>query len=143
MSDRVLGGFGLALAAFYVWGATLIPVSFITDPLGAKAFPFILAGAMAVTSLVLILRPDPEPMWPSARTAIELVFAIAVMFAYAMVLPEIGFVISSAIAAIYFCWRLGAPPLSALLGGIGISVGIYVLFNLVLGLSLARGPFGF
>jgi putative tricarboxylic transport membrane protein len=27
--------------------------------------------------------------------------------------------------------------------GVGVSVGIYTIFHLVLGLSLAKGPFGF
>ena len=34
-------------------------------------------------------------------------------------------------------------PLLALVAGVAIAVGIYVVFHLVLGLSLARGPWGF
>ena len=34
-------------------------------------------------------------------------------------------------------------PFGGRLVGIGTSVGIYVVFRLILGLSLARGPFGF
>ena len=47
------------------------------------------------------------------------------------------------LAATYLAWRLGATVLGAVLTGVGTSVGIYVIFHLVLGLSLARGPFGF
>ena len=42
MSDRIFGGIGLLLAAFYIWQATLIQDSFISDPLGPKAFPIII-----------------------------------------------------------------------------------------------------
>jgi len=40
-------------------------------------------------------------------------------------------------------WRLGSAPVWAAVSGVGISVGIYVVFHLVLGLSLAKGPLGF
>ena len=65
------------------------------------------------------------------------------MVAYAELLPEIGFVIATAIAAAFLSWRLGAGPIQAVIAGIAISAGIYVIFHLILGLSLARGPFGF
>ena len=65
-------------------------------------------------------------------------FAISVM-----TLPLAGFVIATAFAAAYLAWRLGSGPFEAVAVGIGTSVGIYVVFHLVLGLSLARGPWGF
>jgi putative tricarboxylic transport membrane protein len=64
-----------------------------------------------------------------------------VLYAYA--LPVIGFVIATALAAAFLSWRLGTPVLRAVVAGIAISVGIYVVFHLILGLSLAKGPLGF
>ena len=65
------------------------------------------------------------------------------MVAYAYALPTAGFVVSTAVTAAYLSWRLGTPPLKAAIAGVVISVGIFVIFNLILGLSLARGPWGF
>lgn len=65
------------------------------------------------------------------------------MIAYALALPEVGFLIATAVAAAYLTWRLGTKPIQSLLVGVLTSVGIYVIFRLILGLSLARGPFGF
>ena len=65
------------------------------------------------------------------------------MIAYAMVLPRIGFVVATAVAAGLLGWRLGSGPVAAAVGGVAIAVGIYVVFHLILGLSLARGPWGF
>jgi putative tricarboxylic transport membrane protein len=65
------------------------------------------------------------------------------MIAYAQVLPEIGFVASTAIAAAVLSWRLGSRPLNSVLAGIGIAAIIYVIFHTILGLNLARGPWGF
>ena len=55
----------------------------------------------------------------------------------------LGFVIATAFAAAFLSWRLGAGIIQAVIAGVAISVGIYVVFHLALGLSLARGPLGF
>ena len=143
MSDRVLGGIGLALAIFFAWAATLIQESFMTDAVGPKVFPWIIAGLLAICSLVFLLNPDPEPRWPSFNRLAEIGFAALVSFLYAWVLPELGFLIATALASAYLTWRLGTTPLMSLVVGLSTSVGIYVVFRLILGLSLARGPLGF
>ena len=101
MSDRVFGIVGLVLAAFYIWAASIIPDSFMVDVIGPRAFPYMVGTVLAICSLVFLLRPDSEPMWPHFRDFIEIVFAAAVMFLYAWVLPEIGFVISTVFATAY------------------------------------------
>jgi putative tricarboxylic transport membrane protein len=143
MSDRIFGGFGLALAAFYIWAASIIPDSFMMDVIGPRTFPYIVGTVLAVCSLVFLLRPDPEPDWPAFRDLAEIAFAAAVMFLYAWVLPELGFVVSTIFATAYLTWRLGTSPLMSLATGVATSAGIYVVFHLILGLSLAKGPLGF
>lgn len=143
MSDRIFGVVGLCLAAFYIWAASIVPDSFMVDVIGPRTFPYIVGGVLAVCSLVFVLQPDPEPHWPVMRDFMEIGFAAAVMFLYAWVLPAIGFAISTVFATAYLTWRLGAAPLPALVTGVGTSAGIYVVFYLVLGLSLAKGPLGF
>ena len=142
-SDRILGIVGLALAAFYIWAATIIPESFMTDEIGPKTFPIIIGSIIAVCSLVFIFRPDPEPSWPVFSNFVEIVIAAAVMLFYAMMLPVVGFVISTIFATAYLTWRLGSTVIGSLITGVLTSIGIYVVFRLILGLSLATGPFGF
>ncbi|MGO4855338.1 tripartite tricarboxylate transporter TctB family protein [Phaeovulum sp. W22_SRMD_FR3] len=143
MSDRIFGGVGLLLAAFYIWAASIIPTSFMDDAIGSRTFPYIIGTALALCSLVFILRPDDEPHWPNFANFAEILFAAAVMFLYAKLLPVLGFIIATFGATTYLGWRLGSRPLGAVMTGVGASIGIYVVFHLVLGLSLAKGPFGF
>ena len=143
MSDRIFGGFGLALAAFFIWQATQIQLSFISDPVGPRVFPMIIGGVLGLASLVVLIRPGSAPHWPAAARLLEIAAAVAVMIAYAQLLPIVGFVIATACAAAFLTWRLGTPPLWSLLAGTLTSLGIYTVFRLILGLSLARGPFGF
>lgn len=143
MSDRIFGAFGVLLAIGYIFAALAIEESFLSDAVGPKAFPIIIASILGLSSLVILLRPDPEPHWPALGRLTEIFAAVVVMILYAEMLPVAGFVIATAFAAGYLAWRLGSRVVEAIAVGIGTSVGIYVIFHLVLGLSLARGPFGF
>jgi putative tricarboxylic transport membrane protein len=143
VSDRTLGVACLLLAGFYAYFAAQTKIGFISDPLGPKVFPYIIAGVLALAGVYPLLKPDPEPDWPPAGRILEIVFATAVMIAYTYALPEVGFVLATAVAAGLLSWRLSAGPLAAAAAGVVISVGIYFVFHMVLGLSLARGPWGF
>jgi len=143
MSDRVLGVACILLAGFFIWQATLIETGFIVDPMGPKAFPIVIGITLAIAAIYPIVKPDPRPDWPAAGRVLEIVFAVAIMIAYAMALPRFGFVLSTAVAAGLLSWRLGTRPIAAAAAGIAIAVGIYVIFHLALGLTLARGPWGF
>ncbi len=143
MSDRALGVACILLAAFYAFFAAQTQVGFMSDPLGPKAFPTIIAGVLALAGIYPVVRPDPEPDWPHAGRVLEIMFATAVMVAYTYALPEAGFVVATAVTAGLLSWRLSAKPLAAAIAGVAISLGIYVVFHLILGLSLARGPWGF
>ncbi|MBO6900383.1 MAG: tripartite tricarboxylate transporter TctB family protein [Rhizobiaceae bacterium] len=143
MSDRILGACAFLLGVLYIWQATVIEESFLSDPVGPKAFPIIIGTVILLSSAYFIWRPDTEPEWPAFGRLAEIGFAVAVMVGYTMALPEAGFVVSTAIAAAFLTWRLGAHAVAAVVAGIVTSLGIYVSFHLVLGLSLARGPWGF
>ncbi len=99
MGDRIFGGIGIVFAIFYMWQASLVQKSFLSDLVGPKVFPLILGALLAGTSLIIILRPDADVAWPKGRQLLEVLLAIAVMFAYAQFLPDVGFLIATALAS--------------------------------------------
>ncbi|ASJ71302.1 tripartite tricarboxylate transporter TctB family protein [Granulosicoccus antarcticus] len=143
MSDRIFGGVGLLFASLFIWAAFHIELSFISDPVGPRTFPIIIAIVMAISSVFIIFKPDVEPEWPRLGRMMEILAAAGVMVAYALALPIAGFLIATAVAAAFLTWRLGTTPLWSIVSGTLTSIGIYTVFHLILGLSLARGPFGF
>ena len=143
MSDRIFGVVGILLAIAFAVSALVIEESFLSDAVGPKAFPLIIAAVLGLSSAAIALRPDPEPQWPALGRLVEVGAAVVVMILYAELLPVAGFVIATAFAATYLAWRLGSGLLGSIATGVGTSLGIYVIFHLVLGLSLARGPLGF
>ena len=143
MTDRLFGLAALLLAGLMTWGASVIEESFIQDPLGPKAFPWVIAVVLAITGLFMIVKPDDDPEWPTRQKFLRIIWSVVAMVLYAELLPIVGFVVTTAAVAAFLAWQLGANLLQAAVGGVVISGGIYVVFHLVLGLSLARGPLGF
>ncbi|WDR06951.1 tripartite tricarboxylate transporter TctB family protein [Devosia rhodophyticola] len=142
-SDRLLGIAGLVLSGLMIWGAFLIKESFIQDPLGPRVFPIVIATVIAIASATILWRPDDEPLWPAFPRLLEIGVAVLALIAYAQFLPIAGFVLTTALCGGFLSWRLGTPPLKAAAAGLIISGGIFLVFRIVLGLSLARGPWGF
>ncbi|MGV8952344.1 MAG: tripartite tricarboxylate transporter TctB family protein [Cypionkella sp.] len=142
-SDRLLGIAGLVLSGLLVWGAFLIKESFIQDPLGPRAFPIVIAIVITAASAAMLWRPDDEPVWPALPRLLEIGVAVVALIAYAQFLPIVGFVLTTAVCGGFLSWRLGTPPLKAVVAGLVISGGIFLVFRIILGLSLARGPWGF
>ena len=143
MSDRIFGAVALTVSLLMMWATTLIEESFIQDPLGPKAFPLVIAVIMAATAIFMILKPDADPEWPGLHKLVELVATLGMLIAYAQLLPIAGFVLSTVFITAFLCWRLGANARQSIQGGVITSLGVYGLFQHVLGLNLAQGPWGF
>ena len=141
-SDRIFGLVMLFLALAYMASATQIQTSFLADPVGPRAFPMLIGAVAAISSLVMILRPDPDPDWPAAPTFVALLVAVVVLVAYAFALKPLGFVIPTAIAAGILSYQISPRPLPAVAAGVGLSVGLYIVFKYALGLSLIGFPKG-
>ncbi len=141
-SDRIFGLVVLMLALAYIASATQIQTSFLADPVGPKAFPILIGGVAAISSLVLLFRPDPDPDWPGPRTFGALLVAVLVLIGYAYALKPLGFILPTAVAAAVLSYQISSRPLPAILSGAGLSVGLFVLFKFALGLGLVPFPKG-
>ena len=139
-SDRIFGLVTLFVALAYIASATQIQTSFLTDPVGPKAFPILIGAVAALSALVLIVRPDPDPDWPAMRTFGALLVAVVVLVAYAYALKPLGFVIPTAIASGILSYQIDPRARNAALAGLGLSIGLFALFKFVLGLSLVALP---
>jgi putative tricarboxylic transport membrane protein len=141
-SDRIFGLVVLCVALAFIASAFQVQTSFLSDPVGPKSFPILIGSVAAICSLVMILRPDPEPGWPGMRTFAALGIAVAVLVVYAYALKPLGFIIPTLIGASILSFQIHPRPLPALLAGAGLSVGLFGLFKFVLGLGLIAFPSG-
>lgn len=141
-SDRLFGVVVILGALAYAAGALQIQTSFMSDPVGSKTFPMILAAVAALCGLVMIVRPDPEPDWPGAMTLGSILVSVVVMVGYAYALKPMGFLLPTAVCAAILSFQIAPRALPAALTGVGLSLGLFVLFRYALGLGLQPVPKG-
>ncbi|UWQ21130.1 tripartite tricarboxylate transporter TctB family protein [Jannaschia sp. W003] len=138
--DRIFGVAVILGALAFGASALSLPEPFFSDPLGPKAFPLMVAGVSFLCGAVMALRPDPDPDWPGLGTLGSLALAAAVLVAYAYALKPLGFLVPTAIAAGILSYQIEPRPIGAVLAGLGLSAGLFVLFRYVLGLGLVPFP---
>ncbi|MCO7246084.1 tripartite tricarboxylate transporter TctB family protein [Halomonas sp. Mc5H-6] len=143
-NDRIFGILMIVLAVAYGWGATQFPEPFGgSEAVGPDTFPLLLAVVLGLSSLYMVVRPDPDNAWPWSRTGIELIVAVVVLILYAMLLQPLGFIISTALAVGTLCWRMGSRPLKAYITGAVSGVVVYLVFSYALDLALPLGILSF
>lgn len=139
-SDRLFGVVVIISALAYAAGAFQIQTSFMSDPVGSKTFPLILAGVATICGLVMIVRPDAEPDWPNLPTLGNIAISVLVMVGYAYALKPLGFLIPTAICAAILSYQISPRRAPAALTGLGLSIGLFFLFKYALGLGLQPLP---
>lgn len=139
-SDRIFGLVMALVALAYIAGATQIQTSFLQDPVGPKAFPIGIGVVAALCALFMVFKPDAEPGWPDVRTFGALAVAVVVLIVYAYALKPLGFLIPTAITAAILSFQIDPRPKSAMLAGIGLSAGLFIVFKFALGLGLVALP---
>ena len=136
VSDRIFGLVVTLVALGYIASATQIQTSFLADPLGPKAFPYLVGGVGVLCGAVIVLRPDPDPAWPGLATIGALAVATLVLIAYAYTLVPLGFIIPTAVTAAILSYQISPRVVPSILTGIGLSAGLFIIFKFALGLSL-------
>lgn len=136
MSDRIFGSLVCIVALAYIVSATQVQTSFLTDPVGPKLFPIIIGSVAFICALSVIVRPDDSPEWPGVGIFLALLCAVVALVGYAYALKPLGFLIPTAVASSIISFLIQRNIGTALLTGVGLSAGLFVIFKYVLGLGL-------
>lgn len=138
-ADRTAGLGILLLAAAVAWETRRFVVGFPADPVGPRALPLFAAAILALGTVHLLRRPEEEPTWPEARTGIQLLGATTLLFVYPVLLPLLGFVVTTGgvLAGLSLLFR--GPRLRGALAAFLLSGGLYLLFVHALGIPLPVG----
>lgn len=143
MSDRIFGVVISVVALGFILSATKVQSSFLSDPVGPKLFPMMIGVVALICAAAMILKPDEEPQWPAAKVFLSLLVCAAVLFAYAYSLKPFGFLVPTAVCTAILSYQIHPKITSALLAGVGLSIGLFLLFRYGLGLSLFAFPRNF
>jgi putative tricarboxylic transport membrane protein len=142
-SDRVLGAVFLFVGISYVGAAVLI-----SEPegqyavIGPRLFPLVVGVGLVVCSLWIAIQPKDGPALP----AIDWLGMLATAFAfliYVVVLGRVGFLVATTIFITVESRLLGSRAWRRdVIVGLGITLSVYLLFSVVLGIRLPSGFFG-
>lgn len=141
-ADRIFGAVMIVLALGYILSAMNIQTSFMSDPVGPRLFPYMVAGVVIICSLVMLLKPDPNVDWPGPAMALKIGAALLVLVGYALLIRPMGFIIPTVIASAALSYMISPRPVPAALAGLGLGIGLFVLFKVILGLGLVAFPRG-
>ena len=134
-SDRIFGLVVILAALAYIASAFQLQTSFLSDPMGSKTFPIGLGIVAILCGLVMIFKPDEEADWPGLGATVKIAVSLGVMILYAYALKPLGFLVPTTLAAGILSYLITPRPLFNVLTGIGLAVGLFVLFRYALGLE--------
>ncbi|WP_435258591.1 tripartite tricarboxylate transporter TctB family protein [Thioclava sp. FR2] len=139
-SDRILGLVVILGAFAYFAGALQIQTSFLSDPLGPRTFPIVIAVAGLICGIAMVMRPDAEPEWPEKRAWIGMGAALVVLVAYAYTIVPLGFLVPTAIASALIGYLIDPKPTQSAIMGATLAVVLFIIFKYGLGLGLFALP---
>jgi putative tricarboxylic transport membrane protein len=139
MSDRVFSAVWLAFCAVVAWLAWQIEAPFSYEPIGPRAFPLLLAAAMALSSAWLLAKPGPEPAWPRGPLRGKVVALLAAFVGYALLFEPLGFPVATALSTLVIGRVFGGRWLACAIAGVAMGGGLYFFFDTLLEVTLPLG----
>lgn len=139
MPQRIIA-VGLVLVGLAVaLEASTFNVNFLTDPLGPKALPWLVAALFLVSGLALgAATPTAKPQPPAGRRR-SVAGAATVFLAWSLTLAPLGFIISTPLAVAALARLFGGDWKRGLLTGALLTTLLWLLFALALALPLPQG----
>ncbi len=111
---------------------------------GPGFFPFGLAIALILLSLALIFKTRAKdkiaaPFWPE-RTWLRPLLGMVILIFYALVVERVGFVITTFIFLVAWMWVIERLRWWTIISiSVGTTVGLYLIFSLLLEVPLPAG----
>ncbi len=135
-ADRIFGLGVIVIATFYLYHATLIPMGFLSDPVGSRTFPYIIGGVSLLCGILICIFTDTITNWPELKVYGKIGIAILAMYLFAITLRPYGFIVPSAIVAVILSYLISPNIKKAVITGLSLSIGLFLILNYGLGLGL-------
>lgn len=130
--------FVLALA-YGLW-ARSFELTTMTDPVGPRAFPYLIAVLTGLVGLYLIVDPDRAgERWPKGAVWVRIIGTLVTLVGYAYLLVPLGFIVATTLVVFIMAVVFRGPIIRSGLSALLFSLVTYALFAYALGLSLPAG----
>jgi putative tricarboxylic transport membrane protein len=146
-ANFVAGCVIVLIGAMAIWGALRLPIGRLGSP-EPGLVPLVEGILLGLTGLVLVFQASARSAtkrieWPTAEARRMILHLSGVMFAYLLLMPLVGFVLSTFLflTLAIKAWRRYSTP-AAVLYAAAITLVIYLTFNVALNMPLPQGPYG-
>lgn len=149
-ADQITGIVMLVFSVAVMEGSRRMPPSGTFGP-GAGFLPFWLAVAMAILSIILLVNATREPVqapgqspFPKGRAIVAILEAAGSLAAFILLLETLGFLLSIALLTAFLLRVVEREGwLTTVTVAVANSAGLYVIFQMLLGVSLPKNILGF
>ena len=143
MSDRILGAVCLVAGAAMAFAARAYTAPISYEPVGPRAFPMLLAALMALAGAWLLVRPGPNGFELARHNRRPVALAMVAVVVFAALFETLGFPVATAVMAVPVGMAFGGSWKQSLAAGVGLGVGLYLLFDKLLDVVLPTGLLSF
>ena len=149
MTNRLLAGFIIVLTGVYAFATARLPSFEISDPLGPKAFPFLVAilGIIAGVWLLVESRDQGKENAEEAKAAdphrhhmLAVCAVLGWLILYYLVFEELGFILAGIafLLGLMFYFNRDRWTMNLMVSAL-FPLGVYFAFGQILGIPLPRG----
>lgn len=148
LASAAFGALMLVAAVLVIVDALRLPKT--SEAVGPAAVPLpigvllgVLGAALLIQARTQLSTASREATW-QPRAGLRLLGMIVALVAFAVLLPIVGYVVSSAALFVASAMLLGAPKLwQTVAYGWALAAIVFLVFDRLIGLSLPTGPWGF
>ncbi len=150
--NMITGLIATLIGIAYGWSAWTLPRATFGDPTGHLVYPVILGILMTLLGFALVIKEllakgpkdakDSPKFGKMTRHGKEIGLAIGASIIYALLFEPLGYVISTIIylGAVLFLVNGRVKVVRTVLVAVLFSIGVYILFSILLGIQLPRMP---
>jgi putative tricarboxylic transport membrane protein len=149
-ADQITGIVMLVFSLAVMEGSRRMPPSGTFGP-GAGFLPFWLGVAMAILSITLLVNATRAPVrsagrspFPGGRAILAILETVGALAAFILLLETLGFLVSIALLTAFLLRVVEREGwLTTVTVAVANSAGLYVVFQMLLGVSLPKNILGF
>ena len=149
-ADQITGITMFIFSVAVMVGGGRMPPSNTFGP-GAGFLPFWLGVAMAILAVILLVSATREPAmaggpspFPTGRPVIAILETVVALAAFILLLEPLGFLLATALLTAFLLKVVEREGwATTLVVAVANAAGLYIVFKILLGVSLPKNLFGF
>ena len=141
--ERLFSGLMALVSLFLIYLAIGYVAPIAYDPIGPRPYPILIFSLLAFGTLVVAFRParftksiDLELTKPIVK---NLALCALALLVYGLIFEVLGFILATILMSFVLGLLFAGNPLKSVIFSVLISIGLYVLFDILLDVKLPLG----